>query len=41
LELVFFPFWKMWGCFWKARSLWTANSVAMVVVSKVGGSVGD
>ena len=22
-------FWKMCGCFWKARSLWTVNSVAL------------
>lgn len=27
---------KMCGCFWKARSLWTVNSVAMIAVSRGG-----
>jgi hypothetical protein len=32
LPPCFLLFWKTCGCFWKARSLWTVNSVAMIAV---------
>ena len=37
LDLVAPRLWlaKTWGCFWKARSLWTVNSVAMIAVARL------